>query len=103
MSSDSARAEDAGDRVDPRILEILEAYLVELEQGGSADPHELLQRHPAEAERLRPYLASLRFLHQARPAAPGTLAADAPRTTGEPAGKTAVPRCTANAVDWPRR
>lgn len=102
MSSDSARAEDAGDRVDPRILEILEAYLVELEQGGNADPHELLRRHPEEAERLRPYLASLRFLHQAQPAVPRTLAAGASLATGEPAGKTAAPWWMAPALDRPR-
>src|SRR5262245_6281887 len=47
------------------VLQVLEAYLAELERGVPPHPDELLARHPDLAEPLKAYLASLEFLHRA--------------------------------------
>jgi serine/threonine protein kinase/tetratricopeptide (TPR) repeat protein len=48
-----------------QVLQVLEAYLTQLERGAAPNPEELIAQHPDLAEPLRAYLASLDFLHQA--------------------------------------
>jgi len=48
-----------------QVLHILETYLEELEGGLLIDPESLLKRYPELGEQLKPYLASLEFLHHA--------------------------------------
>ncbi|HMC10295.1 MAG TPA: serine/threonine-protein kinase, partial [Pirellulaceae bacterium] len=47
----------------PQLLQILESYMEELENGSLPNPEELLARHPQLAEELRGCLASLEFLN----------------------------------------
>ncbi len=48
-----------------QVLQVLEAYLAQLERGAAPNPEELLAQHSDLAQPLRAYLASLDFLHQA--------------------------------------
>jgi serine/threonine protein kinase/tetratricopeptide (TPR) repeat protein len=48
-----------------RLAGVLEGYLAELENGSAPDCESLLSEHPDLAEELRPYLDSLRMLHNA--------------------------------------
>lgn len=48
-----------------RLMEVLEAYLAELERGVPPDPDRLVRQHPELAGPLRAYLEGLDFLHQA--------------------------------------
>ena len=48
-----------------QLAGVLEAYLVELEQGNARDQQSLLDAHPEMADELRPYLESLQLLHGA--------------------------------------
>jgi len=47
----------------PQLLQILESYMEELENGGLPNPQELLARHPDLAHELQGCLASLEFLN----------------------------------------
>ncbi|MBN1908966.1 MAG: protein kinase [Pirellulales bacterium] len=48
-----------------RLVEVLESYLTDLEEGKAPDAEELIARHPDLAEPLRAYLGGLDFLHEA--------------------------------------
>jgi serine/threonine protein kinase len=48
-----------------RLVDVLEAYLADLETGAAPDQRALLAAHPDLADELRPYLESLRLLHGA--------------------------------------
>jgi serine/threonine protein kinase/Flp pilus assembly protein TadD len=48
-----------------QVIQILEAYLADLEQGGLARPEDLLAQHPEHADILRIYLEKLELLHHA--------------------------------------
>ncbi|HVC96424.1 MAG TPA: hypothetical protein VND64_22250, partial [Pirellulales bacterium] len=50
---------------DSELAHALESYLADLEAGRRPDPRQLIDRHPAVAERLRACLASLQFVSQA--------------------------------------
>jgi serine/threonine protein kinase len=47
------------------VMLVLEDYLARLERGTAPSPSELLAEHATLADQLRPYLASLGFLHRA--------------------------------------
>jgi serine/threonine protein kinase/tetratricopeptide (TPR) repeat protein len=47
------------------LVQILDDYLVSIEQGAPADPEELLARNPDDAEDLRGYLSGLQLFHAA--------------------------------------
>jgi serine/threonine protein kinase/WD40 repeat protein len=59
-----------GDSADLAISQILDAYLIGLEQGTPGDPADILRDHPHLAEKLRPALAKLAELHYAAAALP---------------------------------
>ncbi len=61
----STRANGCLRVADSRVMDVLEGYLAELEQGGRPDPDALLARHPDMAAELGEYLASLELLHRA--------------------------------------
>jgi serine/threonine protein kinase/tetratricopeptide (TPR) repeat protein len=69
------------------VFSILEAYLEELDAGLSANPGEMLARYPEIAEQLRPYLASLEFLHGIAASLRGT-GESAPETDPDTNGGT---------------
>ena len=48
-----------------RLVQILDEYLVSIEEGAPANPQELLARYPEEAEQLRDYLSGLQVFHAA--------------------------------------
>jgi len=48
-----------------QVIQILEAYLAELEQGGIPHPDALITQYPEHAEVLRAYLKKLELLHEA--------------------------------------
>ncbi|HEV3003478.1 MAG TPA: protein kinase, partial [Pirellulales bacterium] len=50
---------------DSELARALELYLADLEAGGRPDPRQLIDQHPALADRLRACLTSLQFVSQA--------------------------------------
>ncbi len=89
MSSSSVQDPCLVDSLPPqaqkRLMDVLETYLVELEQGIPPDPDQLVARHPDLAEPLRAYLSSLDFLHRA--AAGFGSSASPPLAAAEPSQK----------------
>jgi serine/threonine protein kinase len=83
----SASLASSAPSVSPRadqVMNILEAYLAELEDGAAPHPDVLLARHPDLAEPLRAYLASLELLHHAALSLHGTAAlAGLPEPAGQ--------------------
>jgi serine/threonine protein kinase/tetratricopeptide (TPR) repeat protein len=69
-----------------QLVDVLEGYLAELEQGRAPDQEALLAAHPDLADELRPYLDSLRLLHGATRDMRVTRASSSP-----PAGELAAP------------
>ena len=57
-----------------RLVDALQGYLSEFEQGKLPDRSELLAKHPEIAEELSACLASLDFIHHAAPALTGQTA-----------------------------
>jgi WD40 repeat protein/serine/threonine protein kinase len=55
---------------DPQLVQVLDEYLVALEQGRAPPRHEFLAQHPELADDLRECLASLEFIRKAAVAAP---------------------------------
>jgi serine/threonine protein kinase len=60
-----AAADDLSPEHQNRLAEILDGYLVALEQGTPITPAELLERHPDDATYLRGYLSGLELFHAA--------------------------------------
>src|SRR5262245_17879837 len=65
LSTTSARGELAGAEEQDRLARILDEYLLSLERGEAVAPADLLDRHPADADRLREYLSGLALFHNA--------------------------------------
>ena len=72
---------DVESQLDPELAEILEGYLVDLEQGLAPDQSSLLAKHPERATALREYLPWIELLYRAKPRGSGGTIATAPRAT----------------------
>ena len=80
---------DEGDsRLTPELAAVLEAYLIQLEQGTAPSTEELLAQHPDLADQLRSYLSSIDFLHRAATNLRGNASPSAIRLSAALQGET---------------
>src|SRR5438128_301508 len=66
-----------------QVIQILEAYLAELEKGGIPHPDALITQYPEHAEVLRAYLRKLELLHEAATGLRGSPGPEGTTTTAD--------------------